>query len=163
LDTADLDTVEQYLGSNWHIPAAGAGALESAAGYCLHGWWRDYRKAVEAGRLRVRGLLTAASELQVRLSEQGSFLGPDGIPNDLALLDHVRVCFVTGPNMAGKSTFLKSLAVSMLLAHAGCGVPATAMEFPVFRGLSSSVRVAESLSAGESPLIGAAHWGPASR
>ncbi len=76
--------------------------------------------------------------------------GWEGVPNDLELLDHVRVCFVTGPNMAGKSTFLKALAVSILLAHAGCGVPATVMEFPVFRGLFSSMRVAESLSAGES-------------
>jgi DNA mismatch repair protein MutS len=90
-----------------------------------------------ANRLRVVGL-------------RHPFLGPEGVPNDLELGDRVRVCFVTGPNMAGKSTFLKALAVSILLAHSGCGVPASAMEFPVFRGLFSSVRVAESLSAGES-------------
>jgi hypothetical protein len=58
------------------------------------------------------------------------FLGQDAMRNDLRLDEWTRVCFVTGPNMAGKSTFLKAVAIAVLLAHAGCGVPATAMQFP---------------------------------
>ena len=57
------------------------------------------------------------------------FLGRNAVSNDLHLDDQVRVCFVTGPNMAGKSTFLKATAVAVLLAHTGSGVPATSMEF----------------------------------
>jgi len=60
------------------------------------------------------------------------------------------VCFITGPNMAGKSTFLKAVAVAVLLAHVGCGVPATSMELPMVATLFSSVQIADSLSAGES-------------
>jgi DNA mismatch repair protein MutS len=78
------------------------------------------------------------------------FLGDRGVPNDLRLEDGVRVCFVTGPNMAGKSTFLKTVAVAMLLAHAGCGVPAASMTFPVVDAVFSSVHVVDNLSAGES-------------
>ncbi len=41
------------------------------------------------------------------------FLGRQGVPNDLQLDDQVRVCFLTGPNMAGKSTFLKAIAIAV--------------------------------------------------
>jgi DNA mismatch repair protein MutS len=72
------------------------------------------------------------------------------VPNDLYLDDRTRVCFVTGPNMAGKSTFLKAVGVAVLLAHAGCGVPAVSMEFATVRTIFSSVQVVDNLSAGES-------------
>ncbi len=72
------------------------------------------------------------------------------VANDLRLDDAVRVCVVTGPNMAGKSTFLRAIALAVLLAHAGCGVPATAMEFPAVATIFSSVQIADDLTAGES-------------
>jgi DNA mismatch repair ATPase MutS len=78
------------------------------------------------------------------------FLGPHAVRNDLDIAQPVRVCFVTGPNMAGKSTFLKAVAVAIFLAHIGCGVPATAMEFPVIGTLFSSIDIADDLNAGES-------------
>ncbi len=52
--------------------------------------------------------------------------------------------------MAGKSTFLKAVALSMLLAHVGAGVPAKSQEFPPVGTIFSSLDVSESLSAGES-------------
>ncbi len=78
------------------------------------------------------------------------FLGEQSVSNDLTLDDSVRVCFVTGPNMAGKSTFLKAVAVAVLLAHAGCGVPASSMEFPTVGTIFSSVNVVDNVNTGES-------------
>jgi DNA mismatch repair protein MutS len=78
------------------------------------------------------------------------FLGRGAVANNLHLDDGTRVCFVTGPNMAGKSTFLKAVGVAVLLAHAGCGVPAVAMEFATVRTIFSSVQIVDNLSAGES-------------
>jgi DNA mismatch repair protein MutS len=79
------------------------------------------------------------------------FLAADrSVANDLALDDATRVCVVTGPNMGGKSTFLRAIAVAMLLAHAGCGVPAAAMEFPAVATIFSSVQIIDDLGAGES-------------
>lgn len=98
-----------------------------------HGW--SY--PTPCRRLRVAGLVHP-------------FLGARAVPNDLHLDDRVRVCFVTGPNMAGKSTFLKAVALAMLLAHAGCGVPAASMEFPVVTTVFSSVNVRDDVGAGES-------------
>jgi len=78
------------------------------------------------------------------------FLGSNAVSNDLYLDDQVRVCFVTGPNMAGKSTFLKATAVAVLLAHTGSGVPATSMEFVPVGTVFSSVQIVDNLSGGES-------------
>lgn len=78
------------------------------------------------------------------------FLGRGAVANDLVLDDRVRVCFVTGPNMAGKSTFLKATAVAVLLAHAGFGVPARSMEFVPVGTVFSSVQIVDNLTAGES-------------
>ena len=78
------------------------------------------------------------------------FLGRGAVPNDFELASSVRVCFVTGPNMAGKSTFLKAVAIALLLAHVGCGVPAISMEFPPVATIFSSVQIADNLTAGES-------------
>lgn len=60
------------------------------------------------------------------------------------------MCFVTGPNMAGKSTFLKAVAIAVLLAQAGCGVPASSMEFAPAGAIFSSVNIVDNVNAGES-------------
>jgi len=72
------------------------------------------------------------------------------VPNDLDLSPEVRICFVTGPNMGGKSTFLKAVAIAILMAHTGCGVPAEAFEFAPVGAIFSSVKVSEDLKSGES-------------
>jgi DNA mismatch repair protein MutS len=78
------------------------------------------------------------------------FIKDQAVPNDVHFDERVRVCFVTGPNMAGKSTFLKAIAIAVLLAHAGCGVPAASMEFRTVRTIFSSVNIVDNLSGGES-------------
>ncbi len=78
------------------------------------------------------------------------FLGQGSVANDLTLDEAVRVCFVTGPNMAGKSTFLKAVAIAELLAHAGCGVPASSMEFTTVGAIFSSVNIVDNVNARES-------------
>jgi DNA mismatch repair ATPase MutS len=98
-----------------------------------HGW--TYPRLSE--RIRVTGLVHP-------------FLGSNSVANDLDLEGEVRVCFVTGPNMAGKSTFLKAFAIATLLAHLGSGVPAGGMEFAPVATVFSSVQIADNLAAGES-------------
>ena len=88
-----------------------------------------------------------------RLSAKGlfhPFLGDAAVRNDVELAEDVRICFVTGPNMAGKSTFLKAVATATLLAHCGSGVPAAAMEFQATATIFSSVQIVDNHAAGES-------------
>lgn len=58
--------------------------------------------------------------------------------------------FLTGPNMAGKTTFLKALAIAVFLAHLGMGVPASSMKLTPFNSLFSSLNASDNLSFGYS-------------
>jgi DNA mismatch repair ATPase MutS len=58
--------------------------------------------------------------------------------------------FLTGANMAGKSTLIKSVGAAVFLAHIGLGVPAKNMRLTVFDGLLSNINVADNISKGES-------------
>jgi DNA mismatch repair protein MutS len=104
-----------------------------AAATVEHGW--TYPRAGD--HLAVRGLVHP-------------LLGAAAVPLALTLDAGVRVCFVTGPNMAGKSTFLKAIAIAVLLAHAGCGVPAADLVFPPAAALFSSIQIADDIGRGES-------------
>jgi DNA mismatch repair protein MutS len=58
--------------------------------------------------------------------------------------------FLTGANMAGKSTFIKAVGTAVFLAHSGMGVPAQSMSLSLFDGLLSNINVADNLVKGES-------------
>jgi DNA mismatch repair ATPase MutS len=69
---------------------------------------------------------------------------------DIALTPQQNFLFLTGANMAGKSTFIKALGVAVYLAHIGMGVPAGNMELTLFDGLLSNIQVADNIMKGES-------------
>jgi len=69
---------------------------------------------------------------------------------DIRLLPEKNFLFLTGANMAGKSTFIKSVGTSVFLAHIGMGVPAAAMELSVFDGMLSNINVMDNIVKGES-------------
>lgn len=58
--------------------------------------------------------------------------------------------FLTGANMAGKSTFIKAIGLSVFLAHLGMGVPARHMKLSFFDGLLSNIQVQDNIFLGES-------------
>jgi len=58
--------------------------------------------------------------------------------------------FLTGANMAGKSTFIKAVGISVYLAHIGMGVPATSMNLTLFDGMLSNINVMDNIMKGES-------------
>jgi DNA mismatch repair ATPase MutS len=58
--------------------------------------------------------------------------------------------FLTGANMAGKSTFIKAVGVAVYLAHVGMGVPATGLHLSLFDGLLSNIQVEDNITKGES-------------
>jgi len=61
--------------------------------------------------------------------------------------DH-SLCFITGPNMSGKSTFLKSVAILVYFSHIGLPVPAKKLSISVFQGLFTTINLSDSLSQG---------------
>ena len=76
------------------------------------------------------------------------------IPNDY-ILDNKenRLLIITGPNMSGKSTYLRSCALISLMAHCGCFVPAEMAEIPLLDRIFTRVGASDNLSKGESTFM----------
>ena len=72
------------------------------------------------------------------------------VPNDVSLTPQNNLVFLTGANMAGKSTFMKSLGTAMYLAHMGFPVAATHMQFTVMDGIYTTINLPDNLGAGTS-------------
>jgi DNA mismatch repair protein MutS len=76
----------------------------------------------------------------------------NAVANNLTITPESSVVFLTGANMAGKSTFMKSLGIAMYLAHMGFPVAAKAMEFSVLDGIYTTINLPDNLG------IGASHF-----
>lgn len=69
---------------------------------------------------------------------------------DVRLGEKKGLMFLTGSNMAGKSTFIKAVGLSVYLAHLGMGVPAANMKLSTFDGLSTNINIADDVTKGQS-------------
>ena len=72
------------------------------------------------------------------------------VPYNLHMNPAQNFLFLTGANMAGKSTFIKALGAAVFMAHLGMGVPAQSMQLSLFDGLLTNINVADNISRGES-------------
>lgn len=72
------------------------------------------------------------------------------VPNSIVLGPGKNMVFLTGANMAGKSTLMKTVGIAVFLAHAGFPVPASSMEFSVMDGLFTTINLADNLASGTS-------------
>jgi len=69
---------------------------------------------------------------------------------DIKLDPNAHFLFLTGANMAGKTTFIKAVGVAVFLAHIGMGVPAQQMQLSFFHGIFSNIQVQDNIFKGES-------------
>jgi len=70
--------------------------------------------------------------------------------NDLKFNNEDYFMFLTGPNMAGKTTYLKAVGIAVYTAHLGYGVPAEEMKLTPFNNIFSSINTSDNLSKGYS-------------
>lgn len=76
------------------------------------------------------------------------------VPNDLSLgLEQGTLIVLTGPNMAGKSTYLRQAALICLLAQVGSFVPATSAELPVLDRIFTRIGAGDDLARGQSTFL----------
>ncbi len=69
---------------------------------------------------------------------------------DILLDNKQGLLFLTGSNMAGKSTLIKAVGLSVYLSHLGMGIPAASMKLSTFDGLSSNINIADDVTKGQS-------------
>lgn len=72
------------------------------------------------------------------------------VPNTVSIDAKENIIFLTGANMAGKSTFMKSFGIATYLAHMGFPVPAKRMSFSVLDGMYTSINVPDNITLGYS-------------
>ena len=75
------------------------------------------------------------------------------VPNDIALDERRRVLVITGPNMGGKSTYMRQTALIVLLAYAGSFVPATAARIGPIDRIFTRIGAADDLAGGRSTFM----------
>lgn len=75
---------------------------------------------------------------------------PNAVPNPLRVDQQQRLFFLTGPNMAGKTTYLRACGTAAYLAHLGMGVPARTFRFSPCESLFTSISLADNVREGVS-------------
>lgn len=72
------------------------------------------------------------------------------VPNSVRVDSCNNMIFLTGANMAGKSTFMKMVGIAVYLAHMGFPVPAASMGFRVLNGMFTTINLADNINVGYS-------------
>ncbi|MEN0643755.1 DNA mismatch repair protein MutS [Alkalicoccobacillus gibsonii] len=75
------------------------------------------------------------------------------VPNDVIMGDGRGMLLLTGPNMGGKSTYMRQLALTAVMAQIGCYVPADEAELPVFDQIFTRIGAADDLASGQSTFM----------
>lgn len=75
------------------------------------------------------------------------------VPNDCTFDEATQILLITGPNMSGKSTFLRQVALIALLAQAGSFVPASEARLPLFDRIFSRIGAHDDIAAGQSTFM----------
>ena len=83
-----------------------------------------------------------------RIMEQSRF-----VPNDLAMDAGTGLYIITGPNMGGKSTYCRSVAVAFLMAQMGSFIPASSASLPIRDKLFARVGASDDLRGGQSTFM----------
>jgi hypothetical protein len=95
---------------------------------------------------------TSGATIAIKRGRHPLILAAEATPNDIHLDTETRTWVVTGPNAAGKSTFLRMVGVNVLLAQAGAAVPAERMTWSPVR-LMTDVRIRDDLARHESYFL----------
>ena len=77
----------------------------------------------------------------------------DYVPNDIIMKDGVNILLITGPNMAGKSTYMRQLAIMVIMAQMGSFVPAKYCSIPIFDKIFTRIGASDDLVSGDSTFM----------
>lgn len=125
--------------------ARAASRLDVLAAFALHAAERSW----------VRPVLTDRPGLSIRRGRHPvvETTLESYVPNDCRLEDGRRMLIITGPNMGGKSTFMRSVALIALLAWTGCFVPAEAAEIGPIDRILTRIGASDDLARGRSTFM----------
>ena len=111
--------------------------------------WQAMARSMRTHKMVFPSFVQQASPY-IEASQLYHILLPKPVPYDVHLSKDSNFLFLTGANMAGKSTFIKAVGTTVFLAHLGMGVPATQMKLSLFDGILSNINVVDNIVKGES-------------
>ena len=104
----------------------------------------------------VRPILTDKKEVRIidgRHPVVEKVLDGEFVSNDIVFDDGIYLKLITGPNMAGKSTYMRQMAMIVIMAQIGCFVPAKEAVLPVFDKIFTRIGASDDLVSGESTFM----------
>ena len=75
------------------------------------------------------------------------------VSNDIIMPKDKNILLITGPNMAGKSTYMRQLAITVIMAQIGCFIPCTSATLKVFDAIYTRIGASDDLVSGESTFM----------
>jgi DNA mismatch repair protein MutS len=75
------------------------------------------------------------------------------IPNDVTMKDEDAILLITGPNMSGKSTYMRQIALIAIMAQIGSFVPCTSARLPIFDAIFTRIGAADDIVSGQSTFM----------
>lgn len=75
------------------------------------------------------------------------------VPNDILMGEGTDILLITGPNMSGKSTYMRQLALLVIMAQMGSFIPADQAELPIFDQIFTRIGAMDDLIAGQSTFM----------
>ena len=75
------------------------------------------------------------------------------VPNDIVMDKTTDILLITGPNMAGKSTYMRQFAITVIMAQIGCFVPCKSCSMPIFDKIFTRIGATDDLVSGESTFM----------
>lgn len=80
-------------------------------------------------------------------------LNTEYVENNIKMDDKTDILLITGPNMAGKSTYMRQFAITVIMAQIGSFVPAEKAQIPVFDAIYTRIGASDDLVSGESTFM----------
>ena len=75
------------------------------------------------------------------------------VPNDIIMDENTDILVITGPNMAGKSTYMRELVITVIMAQIGSFVPAKECRIPIFDKIFTRIGASDDLVSGDSTFM----------
>ncbi len=82
-----------------------------------------------------------------------AFIKEEYVPNDIVMDENTNILLITGPNMAGKSTYMRQLGIIVIMAQIGCFIPAKSGTLPIFDKIFTRIGASDDLVSGESTFM----------
>ena len=105
----------------------------------------------------IRPIITNGNEIKVLNSRhpvvERALKGEEYVPNDIVMDNNTDILLITGPNMAGKSTYMRQLGIIAIMAQIGCFVPAEEATLPIFDKIFTRIGASDDLVSGESTFM----------